>query len=132
MSDHPKKDIIHRELQFELLTIACQKKISKRDFTEEIINFEIVNAIDQLKVIFWKKNVAKTEIFSKTHVPKSWKDHFKKKHRFKRWMRWWIKRKPIQYFHIKRITVFPDVRVPPDMKFKDRIVYMEVVPDNET
>ena len=117
------------EFNFDILTSSIKKAFSHRDFNIEHFKISINDALNQLEVFIWKKNVGKIEEFEKTHVPKTWKDHFKKKHRFKKWMKWWIKRKPIEYFHIERITVFPDVKIPPNMnEFKHKISYSEVVP----
>lgn len=131
MSD-PKKNVTYNQLNFDILTSQIQKIFSKRDFNITNFNSEIRDDLHQLSVYIWKKELGVKELFSNTYIPKTWKDHFKKKHRFKFWMRWWIKRKPIQHLRIRRITIFPDVKIPPEMQWKNKIFYFEVVPENES
>ncbi len=110
---------------FQVLILTMKQILSKKDGIDHV-DFIVNNALNQLDVYFQRKFVAKTENFENSHIPKTWKDHFKHTHRTKKWMRFWIKRKPIQYFAIERITVFPDVKVPQGRGFETELSYVGI------
>ena len=128
MSEDSKKYIIKEELGFDIITSCAKIIFSKRDIKDiKLIEIPIDNAIEQLGIGLIKQQLAKWEEFKVTYVPKTWKDHFKKKNRYKWWMRWWVKRKPIQHLSIKKITIFPDVKVPPTEDFKTTITFLGAI-----
>lgn len=120
-----------KQFDFEVITAHIQQIYNKRDFNLKNFSFHVSDAIQQFKIHFVRRYVGKEEIFTKTYVPRTWKDHFKKKHRWKWWMRWWIKRKPIKHLRIKRITIFPEVEIPDLPEFKTKITYVEGYPKFE-
>lgn len=126
-----KRFVKKKQLDFDIITNHIQQIYNKKDFNIKNFSFHINDAINQLNVHFIRKNVGKEEIFTKTYVPRTWKDHFKKKYRTKWWMRWWIKRRPIQHLQIKRITIFPEVEIPNLPEFKQKITYVEAYPKFE-
>lgn len=123
---------VKKQLNFVILTSVLKEVFSKADFTIKNITYEIKDALHKIHVYMWKKEIGKIELFYKTHIPKTWKDHFKHKFRARRWLRWWIRRKPIQYFPIERITIFPDVEVPKGQGFETKMTYLKIVENGHT
>lgn len=126
-----KRFVEKKQLDFVIVFNTIKKIISKRECGEIDVQPIVNDALNQLELYFTKKYVGKHEYFHKTHIPKTWKDHFKHKYRARRWLRWWIKRKPIEYFAIDRITVFPDVPVPQGQGFDKGLSYLEIIPKDE-
>ena len=127
MSETPKDNLIVEQFDFDILTASIKMIFSKNDFNINNFGYSITKGLHELEVNMWRRDLGKTEIFDKTYVPKTWKDHFKKKHRYKWWMRWWVKRKPIRHLKIERITVFPDVKTPNMKEFHDKYTWTEAV-----
>ena len=112
--------------------IKIQKIINKRDCTEVMVRFIVDDALDQLRIVFWKDYIGKQQRKEISfYIPKTWKDHFKKTYRNNRIMEWRIKKHPIKTkklrFKLKKIHIFPDIAVPQDNKFQERVSYLEVV-----
>ena len=114
--------LIIRSLEFKTATQLINNIFSKMDFNILNFNHAITESFHQLRVSMWKVALEKKEFFEDSYIPKTWKDHFKRKYRTKRWLRWWVRRKPIKYFKIERVTIFPDVQLPDD-RFRDQYVF---------
>ena len=131
-----KKDlnnlIVEKEVfDFDIITAHIRQIFMKRDFNFDAFKYQINIALDQLTTDFWRRIVGKEQ--KKTIIfftPATWKDHFKKKHRNKRWMKRWLRSHPIKAkkisFDINKVTVFPEVKVPHDLKeFEKLFQYVE-------
>lgn len=119
-----KRFVEKKQLDFDVLKTYIKMVLSKKSSLTKI-DFEINENYEKLNTYIQKEYICKQENFHKTHIPKTWKDHFKHKYRARRWLRWWIKRKPIQYHKISRITIFPEVPVPQGEGFETKISYLE-------
>lgn len=122
-------ELIVKSSTFKTATISIKNIFSKRDFNIPNFNYMISESLHELEVSMWKLVLKKERTFDKTYLPRTWKDHFKKRYRYKWWMRWWIKRKPIKHLKIKRITVFPDVQIPKINGFKNNYSFYEAKRD---
>lgn len=118
------------ELHLSTLHAWIKQVFNKRDVNMTLVKYHLEETAEKIKAIFTKKAVAKhqQEVFS-FYTPKTWKDSFKWKHRKKWWMRWWVKRHPIESKEIKinviKATVFPKFRIPEGEMFKDHFVYFD-------
>jgi len=116
---------------FDIITSPLRLIFTKRDFSLEGFRYQINIALDQLTIDFWKRNIGKLqEKTIKFYVPNTWKDHFKRKHRYKRWMKWYLKKHPVELkeikFKLNKTTVFPKVKVPESLeKFNHNLIYYE-------
>lgn len=120
-----------KEFDFDLITSHLKQIFTKRDFSLKAFRYQINIALDQFTIDFCKGNIGKLQEKNiKFYVPNTWKDHFKKKHKYKRWMKWYIKKHPVVLKEIKfkltKTTVFPEVEVPESVKeFLNHFTFFE-------
>lgn len=127
-------NVLFERLIFETITTALTTIFNKKDIegNPNLVKFQINESLEQFRVDFWKHTIAKQEDFNITYIPKTWKDHFKRHFRTRWWMKLWIRRKPIQYLPLRRITIFPEVKVPDsDEHFKEKVIYYQEIKENE-
>lgn len=135
MPNEINHNIHYKEFNFDVIRAHIQMVMNKRDCNDVLFNLQINDSLEQLKIHFWKEYVGATqEKRIEFFVPKTWKDHFKKTHRHKKWMKWWILRHPIKNkklsFKINKITIFPEVEVPKKPEFINHFNYLEVIHDD--
>lgn len=62
--------------------------------------------------------------------PLGWKQMFKEVHRDKWWMRWWVKRHPIEREKIKidvlKYVIFPEYKVPKMLEKQPIVTYIDI------
>ncbi len=134
------KKVIRKEVSiskevfdFDIITSRLRQIFAKRDFNPDAFHYQINIALDQLTIDFWKRTIGKLQQKTiKFYVPNTWKDHFKKKHRNKRWMRWYLKKHPVILkeikFKLNKTTVFPKVKVPKMIhEYNDHLTYYEAI-----
>ena len=136
MSKKPLNDfVVEKAFDFDIITSHLKQIFTKRDFNPEAFRYQINIALDQLTIDFWKRDIGKLqEKTIKFYVPNTWKDHFKRKHRNKRWMRWYLKKHPVILkeikFKLNKTTVFPEVKVPETIKeYNEHLTFYEAIRD---
>lgn len=128
-----KPNLIAEQFDFDIITNHIQMIMNKRDCNDILFRLQVNDNLEQLKIIFFKNYVGKKQ--TKTiefYIPKTWKDYFKNAYRYKKWMKWWIKKHPIEtkklIFNFDKITVFPNVEVPNKPEFIEHFTYLESYP----
>ena len=126
-----RKEVVIKRFDFDIITSYLRQIFTKRDFNLETFRYQINIALDQLTIDFWKRNIGKLqEKTIKFYVPNTGKDHFKRKHRHKRWMKWYLKNHPVILkeikFKLSKTTVFPEVKLPKMLKeYNEHFTYYE-------
>ena len=133
MNKKKKVNIITYDL--DVITTHVRKIIEKRGCNDVFFNLMVNDTLTQLEMVFWKEYIGKHQKEKISfYIPLTWKDFFKKKHKDKRWMSWWIKKHPIKTkklsFDISKIHIFPEVKVPRKREFKKKMIYLEVFTDD--
>lgn len=120
------------ETNLDILRVEIQRYISNESLKWGLVNHielsEILRLEQGFKLIFTQKYLSLAKNGELTfQIPKTWKDHFKKTHRDKWWMRRWLKNHPIKFktlkFDAKKIVVFPDAIVPDMPEFTNHVIY---------
>lgn len=128
-----KPNLIGKQFDFDI--IRLQMIMSERDCNDVLFRLQVNNSLEQLKIYFFKNYVGKQQRKKiDFYIPKTWKDYFKNAYRYKKWMKLWLKKHPIEIkklsFNLDKVTVFPNVEVPKQSEFKTHFTYLESYPGN--
>lgn len=130
-----KETVTYKQHEFDIITQHIEAIMNERGDNDVLFRLRVNNALNELRVVFWKQYVGKrqSEVIE-FYVPKTWKDYVKKAHRNNRLVKWWIKKHPIQTkklsFKLEKIHIFPKIEVPHGIKFAEKIVFLEVIPND--
>jgi len=110
----------NKSIRLERLIKQTQLIINKQEIEQGIkipIQYDISEKINELILhLIGSIPAHKQTRQISFQTPMTWKDHFKMRYRNKKWMRWWIKKHPIQFgrhcYEIDKMTVFPNFEVP--------------------
>lgn len=115
-----------KEYILSRFNLAIQYRFPKKDFKQ--LQVHIREYLDEVIIQFLYSigtKIQDKDIHFNTF--KRWQDHFKFVHRKKWWMRWWVKRYPIEFgkhkYKIQQCTVFPELEIPDFLKDEIRYVY---------
>jgi hypothetical protein len=125
-----KQNVNIVQCDLDVIRAHIQNIMNKRDCTDVLFNLRVNDVLTQLDVNFWKEYAGKHHQSEfDFFVPETWVQHFKKRHRNNKLMAWWIKKHPIRTkklrFHLSRIIVFPDVKVPKKREFENKLIFFE-------